>query len=368
MLRNNNILIVSNEPWGDVWFSKHHYAWELAKENRVFFLEAPGNWKLSHLWSNRIERKEITSSLAVVRYNNYLPLTGSIPLLNRINNKMICALLSNYFREENFFPFIFLSFDPVRLTVPQMLKPSVSLFYSVDNHSHETEYALAANADIVLAVSDHIANKYSTINKQVHYIPHGIPANELSPSAITGHAVKKQVLYMGSINYRLNYALLDRLSEKLADHTFILAGSIDKKEFTPADTETFTRLEARKNVQFIGPVHFNGLKDHILNSALCLCFYKTDYISNKLNSLKILQYLSFGKTVISNHFEMYRDAFPGLIYQTDDETEFEHLVMEKIANPDQPALALERINYTKQFEYPRLIEQIEEHINRVVRL
>ena len=32
-LENQTILVTSNEPWGDLWYSKQNYAYELSKKN-----------------------------------------------------------------------------------------------------------------------------------------------------------------------------------------------------------------------------------------------------------------------------------------------------------------------------------------------
>lgn len=38
-LKGKRIVTASNEGWGDVWFSKHNYAYELSKHNEVLFVD-----------------------------------------------------------------------------------------------------------------------------------------------------------------------------------------------------------------------------------------------------------------------------------------------------------------------------------------
>ncbi|GAB1397072.1 hypothetical protein MASR1M65_18510 [Saprospiraceae bacterium] len=46
IFKNKTILIISQQEWGLMRISKHHYALELAKKgNKVFYLTAPDNNK-----------------------------------------------------------------------------------------------------------------------------------------------------------------------------------------------------------------------------------------------------------------------------------------------------------------------------------
>ena len=57
----HTIFLTSNEPWGDVWFSKQHYANELAKMgHQVYFLNAPTGWSPKNLFriNLRVEKTD----------------------------------------------------------------------------------------------------------------------------------------------------------------------------------------------------------------------------------------------------------------------------------------------------------------------
>ena len=47
------IFLFSNEPWSDMWYSKHHYAAELAKRHEVYFVNMPERWRPTDLFSWR---------------------------------------------------------------------------------------------------------------------------------------------------------------------------------------------------------------------------------------------------------------------------------------------------------------------------
>ncbi len=67
-LENQTLLVISNEPWGDIWYSKHNWAYELSKKNKVFFINPPIKWKISNLWSFKICIDDYNESLQVLGY------------------------------------------------------------------------------------------------------------------------------------------------------------------------------------------------------------------------------------------------------------------------------------------------------------
>ena len=108
-LENQNILVISNEPWGDVWYSKHHWAHELSLHNKVFFLNSPVKWSFKHLFKCNIITDNFSESLQIVNYNNRLPLTR-FKLIFKLNEFLITRALKKWFRQNNFTDYIFWSF------------------------------------------------------------------------------------------------------------------------------------------------------------------------------------------------------------------------------------------------------------------
>ena len=77
-LQNKTIVITSNEPWGDIWYTKHNYAAELSKKNKVYFVNPPNSWKIGIRQGYGIKEDIITDNLSVLSYNNYLPLINTL--------------------------------------------------------------------------------------------------------------------------------------------------------------------------------------------------------------------------------------------------------------------------------------------------
>jgi hypothetical protein len=357
-LENKNILIISNEPWGDVWFSKHHYAHALSQKNKIFFLNSPVKWQILNLFNFKIQENKINDSLVILSYSNFFPLTGKSKLLFHLNNWLISKRIKRYLTKKDAKEFIFWSFDPIRLLHPRLMRPTVSIYHSMDYYSHaEREAILSKNVDIILAVSESILTKLKNFNKKCFIIPHGIQNNELTPDELSDIPTENIALFIGSINERLNFKLLLQLSEEFKDCSFRLIGPINQKYFSVEDKLTFNSLLKQNNVIFTGPVPYSKLHTEILRSRICFSFTKQNAIANSLNSLKILQYLSYGKKVISNYFESYKNVSADIV-QICNEKEYINKFGQMFYSSRDKNENLKRIEFANRFLYSNLIDEI----------
>jgi hypothetical protein len=114
-LENQNILIISNQPWGDVWYSKQNYAYKLSKlGNQVIFVDPPSPYQFKNLFFNQFTLKNYTDNLSILSYKNRLPASK----FNVLNNQWVTKDLENYLLSNGIKEYILWTFDPVRLNDP----------------------------------------------------------------------------------------------------------------------------------------------------------------------------------------------------------------------------------------------------------
>lgn len=355
-LSDKNILLFSNEPWGDIWFSKHHYALTLSQHNEVWFINPAGKWHWKNLFLRKPEVVEIQPGLKSVTYRNLFPKTGSNRLFRKLNDRIIareiCQLMDH--RERFFF-----SFDPIRFSTPALFRPEAAIYYCVDAHEHlAPERELARNCDLILIVSEPLRKKFAGITTPVELLPHGIPDNSYSLAQRLLPTEKQQALYMGSIDHRFDFTTLHTIASEHPSYTFLIFGPVNTSKITGDDVQQLALCEALPNVRFRGAVPFRELAPYILESSICLCLSKTGREADTMNSLKILQYLSYGKTVVTNYFQTYEQAPANLLYMANTDNYpavFASRIIEKSTEADRQM----RIEYAMQFSYPKLIEEIE---------
>lgn len=360
-LVNRNIVIVSNEPWGDIWYSKHNYAYELSKTNNVFFLNPQGSWSPADLFSNKVTAKAYSPRLIVLSYRNFLPLTGRSDRLYELNNRLVSHMIGKWLGEHDVKNFIFWSFDPYRLTEPSLLSPALSIYHSVDYFINRTEKMLCANADMLLAVSDEIARKMKAYGKPVLQLPHGISSEEFGIDRNEKVEVKHHDygLYVGNIDERLDYQVISAAAEAFPSTRFLFIG---RKNYSPGNLMAREIMEKGryKNITAFGPIHFKQLKHYIAKARFCAAFMKTDHPGNMLNHHKLLQYLAWGKAVFSPAFEDYKNS--DLLYTYGSASEAVEKIGRLLEEGESSSKAEERIAFAREHTYEKLIGRIESFI------
>jgi hypothetical protein len=261
-LNNQTVLVISNEPWGDLWFSKQNYAYELSRNNTVYFINPPKKWKPQNLFSFRVKQTTIKPNLTTIDYQNFFPIINSF--VNKINNYWVSKNLNKYLKNNNVEDFIFWSFDPSRLFNPKLFDVRLSIFHAVDMYNFEFigEDILCKNANIIIANSKIFIDSYKARFKTpTLLIPHAISQEEFHISKTEIDSVfvafKQFGLYIGIIDERINYTLVKQAALQFPEIDFVFIGPLNFKDDQIAK-ELFSGVF--KNVHSLGPKPFKTLK------------------------------------------------------------------------------------------------------------
>jgi hypothetical protein len=350
-LENQTILIVSNEPWGDVWYSKHNWAFELAKKNNVFFINPPKKWTWKNFLGSFISTKKYTENLQILNYNNTLPFTR-FSIIYHINNIIISYRLKNWFSKNNITSYIFWTFDPYRLSNPKLLNPLFSIYFIADKYTIKREFELIKNVDFFFSVSNVLTERLVLENPLV--LSHGIAETEFNSEAPI-EIDEEFILYVGSIDYRLDSAFVKKLVEQFPQERFVFIGKL-----VPTDEEIFTELfldKKHENLVYHLPIHFKELKNYIAKAKICLAPMQLEVAGNNINHHKLLQYLAQGRPVVSASFKDYEES--DIIHAYQSHEEGIKIMTELIHNEEEKHIIENRINFAQQFTYNKLIQKIE---------
>ena len=161
-----------------------------------------------------------------------------------------------------------------------------------------TKYAQAA--DIVLTVNNHLKNKYSFLNPNIHVVRNATnyynfdrknynPVDFLEKIKST----KKPIIgYSGLANAsRIDFGLLGFLIEKRPNWQFVFVG--------PADSAFVQRFLHYSNVYHQSPVDYEVLPDYIHYFDAAFVPFEINEHTKGNDLLKFHDYLSMGKPVVS---------------------------------------------------------------------
>jgi len=355
-LQNRNILIVSNEKWGDVWYSKHNWANELSlNNNTVYFINPPEKWKFSNLFSSKIKATKYAKNLNIINYCNRLPLTR-FELIYKINDTIISRDLRQWFSRNNVKEYIFLTFDPYRFSNPKQLKPIISIYFIADKYTIKREKLLIRNADFLITVSPAL-NILSEVKKTLT-LSHGISETEFQPDAEI-EINQGYILYIGNIDYRLDYSFIKQALINLPEERFVFIGNIN----APLNNSIFEELFVQNkfsNLTYHPAVHFKKLKNYIAKAKVCIAPMNLDVNGNNINHHKLLQYLAQGKPIVAASFKDYESNDILISYRKQEEGILHLKSFVSIAEKNE---AIEkRVSFAKKYIYKNLILQIEDFL------
>lgn len=352
-LKNKTILIVSNEPWGNMWYSKHNWAFELSKNNLVYFINPPNRWKFKDIFKTTIKIKDYSKTLKILNYNNRLPLT-KYNFLFKINESLIFKALNKFFKNKK--KLIFWSFDPYRLIYPNKLNFLHSIYFVADRYLIPREKILIRNVNSIISVSKDLTKDIN--HHHILNLSHGISDSEFNTDKdVVGY--ENFILYIGGIDYRLDYLLIANLLKSFPNEKFLFIGKISNID----DNDFRDIFIDRKflNFEYKMAIHFKELKNYIAKAKICLAPMKKGIQGNSINHHKLLQYLAHGKPVLSAKFIDYQDN--NLLIEYSDTKDAILKFKNILEEADDIALINKRINFAKEFLYPNLIKKIEEFLS-----
>jgi hypothetical protein len=373
--RNKTILILSPQPWGIMFLSKHHYAIELAKRgNKVYFLNPPTNQKIRSTVS--IKELQEYSGLYIIEhqlkfgYRLKFRLIFLFHFLMKYHLKKILAKIDAPVD-------IVWSFDIGNLIPLSFFTDAIKIFHPVDRPHNKDAFSAARGSEIIISVTNEILDEYKQMPALKCLINHGISDDFLIPPGVIKPAVNPVRVGLSG-----NFARPDIDREVLLNiiktHENILfecwgsyqinqsnlGGSYDELQL-----QFIESLKKLPNVILHGPVMVKELKEGLNRmDAFLICYDILKDHSQGTNYHKVLEYLSTGKVIVSNNMTAYKN-----------QTELLEMSESRVNNNELPALFKEvianlnkynssdkqknRIEYAKTNSYSNQINRIERIID-----
>ncbi len=355
-LDNRSILIISNEPWGDIWYSKHNWAYELSKKNNVFFINAPKRWSFKDLFISSISSNNYSKSLISVNYNNRLPFTR-FEFINNLNEAIITKSLRKWLKKQDVEKTVFWSFDPYRFPKPKALNAEKSIFFRVDKFLLlKRERTLLQNVDGLIVTAEILLK--DTFSKKHLVLSHGISEEEFVHTEDVKYE-KGYLIYVGNIDYRMDVKLLKELLVEFPEKKFLFIGKL-----VNTDNEIFQEIFFQKkypNLILHGIEHFKNLKNYIYKAQACLAPMDISIDGNEIHHHKSLQYLAMGKPIISPIFNDTINNDEMILGYKNVEEAKERI--RKLDASETIEKSEKRITYAKKFLYSNLVKQVEQFLS-----
>ena len=178
------------------------------------------------------------------------------------------------------------------------------------------EVEVAKRAHIVFCTAKILLERMQTIHPNSHLLPNACAPEDYDPQeiaslepppALAGRS-KPVIGYMGSIDWRIDTALLTEAARRLPDCTFALVGRIN------SDQEKNLRgLQILPNVVMPGVVSLEEGRAYTAAFDVGLIPFRTGYIGDAINPVKMYMYLMAGKPVVSTWIRECRRHTPHVL-------------------------------------------------------
>lgn len=219
---------------------------------------------------------------------------------------------------------------------------------------------ISENADLICTVSDSLKKFFEKKNENVYWIPNGVDDVRFKPAIIEKDEKREQPIigYMGKIQDRVDFDLIEKCLIKYKDNKFIIIGpAYSQKDRIEKIKKNYT------NIEFLGDIHYNKLPYEMKKIDITIIPHKVDEFTNSMNPLKIYEYLAAGKQIITTKIAG-ADEFSEYVYQATNDDEFVDMIQIAIDNyknvEDISKLVIEQLKKENLWGYKvnQIIEKI----------
>ncbi|QDV33552.1 glycosyltransferase [Tautonia plasticadhaerens] len=204
-----------------------------------------------------------------------------------------------------------------------LVRPDVQVYLNLDDYGlywpsraddvDRLERRLVAEADLTACVSlaraEHLRAAVPDAADRVIHLPHGTPDAFLFDGEATGrpgpapadlaHLPRPLLGYVGGLEERLDWHLLDRVAEEFPDASLVLIGRVPALDSGPW-CDHARRCLGRPNVHAVGFRPQETLGAYIRAFDACLIPYRADHPFNRACCpTKLMDYMGSGRPIVS---------------------------------------------------------------------
>lgn len=311
-ISHKSILIISPQPWGNMYVAKHHYAIELAKQgNQVFFLNPP-NPALDQEFE--LNAQSGIKNLHVLSYRPFFPLGLRFHIRWLYDFLMAFQIhrLNNFLNRSIDLVWCF---EPNLYSNLHLFKGKTNIYHPVDELFYDYQIKVGQSAHLILSVTQEILDKFHKFKVPKYFIHHGLAEEFINTNPIIRTYPKEgtiKVGYTGNLLRKdIDIPVFIEIIQSNPEIEFHIWGSYQsnsaeqtKEAIQSKDFIKF--LQQAKNVTLYGAVSPSTLAKDIQGmDAFLICYDVNKDQSKGTNYHKVMEYLSTGKVIISNNITTY---------------------------------------------------------------
>lgn len=387
-LRNEQIVIIGFPAWeGEYLKSTVQLATELARHNEVLYVEYPFTWKDALMgrlgkskapWrrilgrEDRLRKLQLSNGAEI----NVLTLPPMVPV-NFISSDLLydTLMLTNAQKAYGTIksamnalqiarPVVINAFNPfLGAFLARQFGEKALLYYCYDEigaahwagkHGPRLEARLLRQVDAVVSSSQPLFAAKKQLASRSFLVKNGVDFDLFSQKTTSKPA--DRIGYLGSLDERVDYDLLESVIRKLAHRQFCFVGRVTSPEAE--------RLRGLPNVEIVGSQPPASLPAWVQRFGVCMIPFLKNELTAGIYPLKINEYFAAGKPVVATDFGDMSD-FEGLANIAHSPDEFA-LMLELAMLGDGDEKTPDRIAFARENAWSKRAEQFGQAIQSVV--
>ena len=165
---------------------------------------------------------------------------------------------------------------------------------------------------------------------------------------------EKIVMYIGSIDTRLDYKLLQNVISDLPDMKFIFIGNIKRQV-----ANIFNKIRICKNVNYLSSINYYDIGKYLNYADVCIIPFKKNELSQYILPNKLFEYSLMKKPIIMTDFNKDLKNLNENFIIASSHFEFSKLIIDQIKNPQK----LEELKlFAKNYEWSKISSEFRNFI------
>lgn len=358
MIENFNIICFSTADWNPrLPTNKYQLMSRLAGVNNLLYIETFGI-RRPRLASQDIKRiaKRLRSTSG-----SWSKSSGNVSVLSpkvipshtsffrAVNRMLFLPSLNKAIRNLRFADPIVWVYNPYAVHyLDAIVDKSLTIYHCVDDLSlvpgankdalDNAERKLLEQADIVFATSQALAEKCMKLNPQTFYQPnvadfehfHSVEDTSLSVHPSIESLKKPVIMFSGNLApHKVDFRLIRHIAESKPEWSLAIIGP----RWEGQRNDQMESLFCLDNVHFLGHIPYPELPEYLKGANILIIPYLKNDVTENIFPLKLYEYLSTGKPVVSTDLASLRSA-DTLISLADDYDSFVNECERLLDNPD----------------------------------